>query len=92
MKKKYETIFELLLVILIVGMLAFFAITIIIKEKKENEIYFSYNGVSLTYKEYKAITETFSKEYLDVRVCNTETGKCIYLRGIDNYQKILDQQ
>lgn len=58
-----------------------------VNQVKQNQEYFNYNGVSLSYKDYQAIKEEFA-DYLDVKICKLKTGDCILLRNLENYKKI----
>lgn len=80
-KEKIPTIFIAIIILLVVlsGVSVYSSIV-------GNSEYFSFNGVTLSNNDYKAIQDNFGDDPL-VRVCNLDNKNCIVLVNIDKFKK-----
>lgn len=74
----------ILFLIILVGAILISGTFIFIKYIKEKNEGISYNGVTLSVEDYKAITNKFN-DYAVVRVCDINSSNCILLTNIDAF-------
>jgi len=56
----------------------------------QNQPYLDFNGVTLSHQDYQSIKKTFGEDYLDYRICNLNTGNCIFLRDIEKLEETME--